>query len=258
MLLIISPSKTLEPSPPVCPSCTLPVFLDEAEVLSTKLKSFSKEQLARLMKLSPQLAELNFERNQSWSRPFTPQNAKPAVYSFSGDVYTSLDAKNFTESELSFAQSHLRILSGFYGVLRPLDLIQPYRLEMGTSLETSKGKNLYQFWGNTITEELNRSFQEQSESELVLINLASNEYFKSIALKKLTPAVITPVFKEKKGDTYKVVAVRAKRARGRMTRYIIKNQIRSPESIKSFSEMGYRYHSKLSKKNEWIFCRNGS
>ncbi len=255
MLIIIASSKTLESEPLTSPSHTLPVFLKETEALNQTLRNLSKEQLAELMGLSSKLAELNFERNQNWHLPFTPQNAKPALHSFSGDMYVSLAANTLTESELSFAQEHLRILSGFYGILRPLDLMQPYRLEMATSLKTAAGKNLYQFWGNKITEELNRSFAEQPEAESVLINLASNEYFKSITLKQLNAPIVTPVFKEKKGDVYKVVAIRAKKARGLMVRYLIQNQIRSSEDIKSFSEMGYAYNASLSTETEWVFLR---
>lgn len=256
MLIILSPAKTLNIAPLTSPLYTEPTFLAEAEKLNKKLKGFSREQLGKEMKLSPSLAELNYERNQVWGLPFTPENAKPAIHTFQGDVYQGLKAEDFTKEELEFAQNHLRILSGLYGVLRPMDLIQPYRLEMGTALKIGKHKNLYQFWGHKITETLNTDLENQKDSDGILLNLASHEYFKSIVPEKLQIPVITPDFKEDKGKGYQTFGLLVKRARGLMARYLVKNQISSVEEIKSFNLEGYQFNPQLSSESQWVFTRN--
>lgn len=254
MLMVISPAKTLDfASPSKTSTFTTPDFLDDAAELVDTLQEFSPAKLAKLMSISDKLAGLNAARYGSWSLPFEPDNAKQALLAFKGDVYTGLDADSFKAKDFKFAQQHLRILSGLYGLLRPLDLIQPYRLEMGTKLSNNKGKDLYSFWDNKITEQINKQLKKQKNP--VLVNLASNEYFKSIKPKHLSGEVITPVFKEYKNGQYKVVALFAKKARGMMAAYIIKNKITEPENIKNFAVDGYRFNKKLSKGNEWVFSR---
>jgi hypothetical protein len=205
------------------------------------------------MKLSMNLAELNFERYHDWRKDFDATNAKQCVLAFKGDVYAGLDAASFSEADRQFAQSHLRILSGLYGLLRPLDLMMPYRLEMGTRLPSSRGKNLYEFWGQRITDALNAQLSELGDE--VLINLASNEYFKSVKQKLLKARIITPQFKEQKGDQYKMIGIYAKRARGLLSRFIIQNRLQDPEQIKDFSAEGYRYNAAHSQAEQWVFTR---
>jgi cytoplasmic iron level regulating protein YaaA (DUF328/UPF0246 family) len=254
MLIVISPAKTLDyDTPPVTGRYSEPRFLDRSQQLIDNLRNYSALDLAELMKLSMKLAELNFERYYDWSPPFTPENAKQAVLAMKGDVYTGLDAESFSDEELGFAQGHLRILSGLYGVLRPLDLMQPYRLEMGTRLPNEQGKDLYAFWGTTITEAVNRDLEAQGDG--VLINLASNEYFKSIKTRLVNGRIITPQFKEAKRGGYHMIGVYAKRARGLMSRFIIENRLSDPESIKGFAVDGYRYNGALSQGEKWVFTR---
>ena len=205
------------------------------------------------MDVSAKIAELNFERFAAWRTPFTPKNSKQAVLAFKGDVYTGLDAESLKANDFKFAQNHLRILSGLYGLLRPLDLMQPYRLEMGRKIETDRGKNLYEFWDETITEGLNQQLKK-IKSEY-LINLASNEYFKSVKPKLLNAEIITPAFKDYKNGEYKMMGVYAKKARGMLSRYIIQNQMTDPELIKDFNEDGYKFNKKLSEGNTWVFTR---
>ena len=255
MLVIVSPSKTLNTDPCSNNTHTIPVFLEEARTLNQRLRDFSKPELAKFMKLSPKLTDLNFERIQSWESPLTEHNAKPAIFTYQGDLYDSLHAKDFSTSDLEFAQKHLSILSGLYGVLRPLDLMQPYRLEMGSSLKTERGNNLYRFWGEKITDRLNQILREEPSSSPALLNLASEEYFRSVVRKKLEAPLITANFKERKGDHFKVISFAAKKARGLMTRYIIKNKITSPQEVKSFQSEGYQYNPELSREEEWIFTR---
>ena len=205
------------------------------------------------MKVSAKIADLNFDRYETWSTPFTQDNAKQAMLAFKGDVYTGLDAETFSAADFKFAQQHLRMLSGLYGLLRPLDLMQPYRLEMGTKLDTDAGKNLYEFWGSTITDGINKQLKKIKSDYLV--NLASNEYFKSVKPKEVNGEIITPDFKEFKNGDYKMIGIYAKKARGMLSRYIIQNQLTDPEDIKSFDEDGYRYNKKLSRGNNFIFTR---
>lgn len=255
MKLVISPAKTLDfDTAPVTTACTQPDFLLQSQQLIDELKTLSQAEVASLMKLSDKLAALNVARFGSWATPFTPENAKQAILAFKGDVYTGLDAETFSEEDFSFAQQHLRILSGLYGLLKPLDLIQPYRLEMGTRFNNSKGKNLYEFWDMQLTGALNRELSE--EKEAVLINLASNEYFKAVKLKNLQAEVITPVFKDQKNGQYKIISFYAKKARGLMAAYIIQNRLNTPEQIKNFDTDGYYFSEEQSKGNEWVFLRD--
>ena len=206
------------------------------------------------MGISPKLSQLNFERFVNWQLPFNMENAKQAILAFTGDVYTGIDASTLNETELQTAQTDLRILSGLYGVLKPLDLIQAYRLEMGKKLQTPKGKNLYEFWGDKITNEINKTLKEKEDK--YLINLASNEYFKSVNKKEVKAEIITPVFKDLKNGQYKVISFFAKKARGLMTRFIIQNQITDPEYLKAFNSDGYVFNPHLSKNQELVFTRD--
>ncbi|KKN34083.1 hypothetical protein LCGC14_0797250 [marine sediment metagenome] len=256
MLLVISPAKTLDfETEPTTKIYSQPRFLPESKELIAELKHFSVEQIASLMKLSDKLAALNVARYDSWNPPFDLDNAKQAVLAFKGDVYTGLDADTLDESGIEFAQQHLRILSGLYGVLKPMDLIQAYRLEMGTKLDNPHGKDLYAFWGSSLRESLEK---ETEFSDKILINLASNEYFKAVEAKKLHARIITPVFKDWKNGQYKMISFYAKKARGLMTRYIIDHQINDPEAMKQFDYEGYRFSADMSKKDEWVFTRNQS
>ncbi len=205
------------------------------------------------MGVSKKIAELNHLRYGEWHAPFTPSNAKQAIWAFRGDVYTGLGADDFDPSDLQFAQKHLRMLSGLYGVLRPLDLIQPYRLEMGTRFATQEGGDLYRFWGSKITARLNRDLKSSGSS--MLVNLASLEYFKSVRADDLDAQVVTPVFKERRNGDYKVISFVAKRARGAMSRYLVKHRIDDPADIKKFTEQGYRYNERLSDGGNWVFTR---
>lgn len=255
MKLVISPAKTLDfESAPVTQTYSDPSFLENSQLLIDELKELSQADVATLMKLSDKLAALNVARFGSWETPFTPENAKQAILAFKGDVYTGLDAESFSEEDFSFAQNHLRILSGLYGLLKPLDLIQPYRLEMGTKFANSRGKNLYEFWDMQLTDALNNEFSE--EKEPVLINLASNEYFKAVKTKNLQAEVITPVFKDWKNGQYKMISFYAKKARGLMAAYIIQNQLSDPEQLKNFDTEGYYFSEEQSKGNEWVFLRD--
>lgn len=254
MIVVLSPSKTQEFKGPRHDVFTLPALLSHSEVLISDLKRMGKKEIAQLMKVSDTLAELNYQRYHNFHLPFDPDNARQALLAFRGDVYEGMDAQNYTSEDFSFAQKHLRILSGLYGVLRPLDLIQPYRLEMGLSLINQRGKNLYEFWGNKITELLNQSLSEDIPP--ILVNLASQEYFKVIKPKELGASILTVSFKEKKGEAYKVVGFFAKRARGMMADFIIKNRITKPEDMQHFAQAGYRFTPELSGMDEWVFCRD--
>ena len=252
MKIVISPAKSLdfETSAPI-KKYSEGVFLKEAAKLNAVLKKKSPKKLSELMHISDKLVQLNYERNQSWSLPFTLNNAKQAIYAFKGDVYRGLDVETLPKEKIKQLQEKLRILSGQYGVLKPLDLMQPYRLEMGTKLAVGNSKNLYQFWGNSITNALN---DELKDDEL-FINLASNEYFKAVKPKELKVPVITPIFKEFKNGNYKTIAIFAKLARGYMTRYIVQNNIETIDGIKGFNIEGYGFDSKLSTKTELVFTR---
>jgi uncharacterized protein len=258
MIVILSPSKTLDFSDTQTSlahsnSYGTPDLLKETLVLIKHLKKKTAGEIAQLMSISDKLASLNYERYQSFSTPFVPQNARQALLAFKGDVYTDIAVDTYTQGDFEFAQMHVRILSGLYGLLRPLDLIQPYRLEMGTRLSTSKGNSLYEFWGDKITKQLNQHFQEHPRKTLV--NLASNEYFKAVNPKKLKAGIITPIFKQYKNGNYKVIALFAKRARGTMTNFIIQKKIDEVERLKTFNEAAYEYNERLSSETEWVFVR---
>ncbi|MET0067785.1 MAG: peroxide stress protein YaaA [Candidatus Thiodiazotropha sp.] len=254
MLIVISPAKTLDyETPPTTRTHTKPRFLKDSRQLVDNLRNYSALDLAELMKLSMKLADLNFERYHDWKTPFTLNNAKQAVLAMKGDVYTGLDAESLSEESLAFAQDHLRILSGLYGVLKPLDLMQPYRLEMGTRLSNPSGKDLYAFWGETITQAINKDLKSQGDD--VLINLASNEYYKSIKPKLIKGRIITPQFKERKNGGYQMIGVFAKKARGLMSRYIIDKRLHDPEALKRFKLEGYVFNKALSKGDQWVFTR---
>ena len=252
MKLVLSPAKSLDyESKLPTRRGTTPAFLDHSEKLNTILKKKSVKSLGQLMGISKNLSELNYERNQDWSLPFTKENARPAIYAFSGDVYRGLDAYTIDTDKLDKMQNTIRILSGLYGVLRPLDLIQPYRLEMGTKMPVGKNKNLYEFWQKDITEALNK---EMEDNELFL-NLASNEYFKAIDTKTLKVPVIDIKFQELKNGSYKTIAIYSKLARGLMTRFIMDTDANTLEDIKGFDYENYRFTEKLSDERELVFTR---
>ena len=257
MLLVISPAKNLDfESPSPTADSTQSDFLEESALLIDELRELAPHDISSLMKISDKLGTLNFERFQDWQPPFNGDNAKQAVMAFNGDVYTGLDAASFDDADLAFAQGHLRILSGLYGLLRPLDLMQAYRLEMGTKFANQRGKNLYEFWGTQITDALNTQLKSL-ESE-VLVNLASNEYFRSVKPKTLQAEIITPVFKDWKVDKYKIISFYAKKARGLMCNYAIKNKIVDAEQLKQFDLAGYVYNEAMSSSNEWVFTRDAA
>ena len=254
MILVVSPAKSLyDHSPVQFPKFTQADFLPEAEKIVSVMKKKKPAQLSKLMGISAKLAELNFHRFQEWSLPFSPENSWQAVLMFNGDVYQGLKAETFSDAEFETAQQKLRILSGVYGLLKPLDLIQPYRLEMGTTVGISRKKNLYEFWQTKITAKLNQEFKESGQK--VLINLASNEYFGAIDTKKLKSRIITPAFKEHRDGNYQMISFFAKRARGLMSRFIIQNQISDPEEMKAFDLEGYYFNNQLSKEDNWVFTR---
>ncbi|MCM1984809.1 peroxide stress protein YaaA [Lyngbya confervoides] len=251
--MVISPAKTLEFQGEPWEDFSIPEQLDRSQVLVDSLRALSAEDLGHLMKISPRLAQLNFQRFQAFRTPFTPQNARQALFAFRGDVYKGIDIDTYEREDLQFAQRSLRILSGLYGVLRPLDLIQPYRLEMGTKLQTAQGNTLYGFWGRHISEQLKGALSDHDYP--CLINLASSEYFKAVDPAALHYPVISMVFREKKAEKYKVVAIHAKRARGLMVDYAIRQRIEQPEKLQQFAVEGYRFSPQLSSDYEWVFCR---
>jgi len=254
MLLVVSPAKKLDFDTPLATNeFSQPTLLGHSELLMDRCVKLSPDQIASLMKLSDKLAGLNAARFGEWSLPFSPDNARQAILAFNGDVYTGLDANSFSDTDFSFAQQHFRILSGLYGLLNPLDLMQAYRLEMGTRLDNVRGNNLYQFWGDIITKELNQALTEQGDN--ILVNLASNEYFKAVNKKTLKAEIITPQFKDWKNDQYKMISFFAKKARGLMARFIIQNQLTDIEQLKTFDLAGYEFNADLTQGNEWVFTR---
>lgn len=254
MLILISPAKTLDFDTPAHTQLrSEPDFLDASQQLIDELRELAPQDISALMKISDKLGTLNYQRFADWQTPFTPDNAKQAVLAFRGDVYTGLNADDFGDDDFAFAQQHLRILSGLYGLLRPLDLIQPYRLEMGTKFANSGGKNLYEFWGQRITDAINAQF---SDAGPLLLNLASNEYFSAVKPKLLNADVITPVFKDYKNGKYKIISFYAKKARGLMSAYVIKQRITDAEKLKQFDTDGYYYCPEQSTATEWVFLRD--
>lgn len=256
MITVISPAKNLDyETPPATDKFTQPELLEHSEVLMKVCRELTPAQIGSLMKISDKLSGLNAARFSEWSQPFTINNAKQAALAFNGDVYGGLEASTLTASDLDYAQSHLRILSGLYGLLKPLDLMQAYRLEMGTKLENSRGKNLYEFWGSIIADKLNEVTKAQDAQYLV--NLASNEYFKAVDKKALNAQIITPQFKDCKNGQYKVISFYAKKARGMMARYIIENQVTQLSQLKEFTVDGYYYSAEATAKElEPVFLRD--
>ncbi|MET1076837.1 MAG: peroxide stress protein YaaA [Pseudomonas sp.] len=254
MLMVISPAKTLDfETPPVTEHFTHPEHLDHAQELVSQLRTYSPTQLAELMHLSDKLAGLNAARFGSWTPTFSPDNAKQALLAFKGDVYTGMQAETFDEADFAFAQTHLRMLSGLYGLLRPLDLMQPYRLEMGTRLGNARGKDLYAFWGDLISGWLQQALRDQGDQ--VLLNLASNEYFSAVQRPQLDARIIDVQFRDLKNGQYKIISFHAKKARGLMSRYVIKERLRDPLGLQDFNAEGYRYAREQSQPDRLVFLR---
>lgn len=254
MLIVISPAKTLDfETAPITKDHTQAGFLKESRQLVSQLKKLTPAEVSSLMKISDKLGLLNFLRFNEWKTPFTLNNSKQALLAFKGDVYTGMNAESFSNQDLKFAQKYLRILSGLYGVLKPLDLIQSYRLEMGTHFENKKGKDLYEFWGSKLTDQINQDLKASKSKHL--INLASNEYFKSLQVKNINAEIIVPVFKDYKNGQYKIISFYAKKARGSMSAYIIKNKLKNPEDIKAFNVDGYKFNQSKSNATNYVFLR---
>jgi len=254
MIITLSPSKGQDfETPALTKKYSRPADLKASELLIKELRKIKSDRLQELMDVSRNIAELNVGRYKSFKTPFTPKNARQALLAFKGDVYAGIDVEHFDAEDFDYAQDHLRILSGLYGCLRPLDLIQPYRLEMKTKLQNPRGENLYQFWGEQITNRLNKALKKQQPP--ILVNLASNEYFKSVKPQLLQGELLTINFKETKNGKTRVVAIFAKRARGMMADYIIRNRIEEPAGIKKFRKGGYRFSKDLSDERQWTFER---
>ncbi len=256
MIIVLSPAKSLDyDTPPHIQAHTLPDFIDDAAALVDELRVLSPQQIASLMDISDPLAQLNFQRYADWSRTFSPANAKQAVLAFNGDVYEGFDARSLSAADLDYAQRHVRVLSGLYGLLRPLDLLQPYRLEMGTRFENARGKDLYAFWGERITRALNTQLNAREGASRVLVNCASTEYFRSVKPKLLDAPVVTPVFEDWKGGRYKIISFHAKRARGLMARHVVENRIATPDGLKAFAAEGYAFDAAASNDATYVFRR---
>jgi cytoplasmic iron level regulating protein YaaA (DUF328/UPF0246 family) len=255
MLILLSPAKTLDfDNARIIKQKSYPEFPKQAAELVSILKSFDTKSLMELMKISPKLASLNVERFKTWQHQPDENIMRQAICAFSGDVYTGLQVADWNEDDFEFSQEHIRILSGLYGILRPLDYISPYRLEMGTKLHTKRGENLYQFWNDTLQKNIQNQLRTQGDD--VLLNLASNEYFKAIQTKKLNARIISPQFKDAKNGQYKLISFFAKKARGLMARYVIKNRITQIEKLKEFTDGGYYFNDRLSKGDQWVFTRD--
>jgi len=257
MLAVISPAKTLDFESPVpTDRCTQPQFLEEAKELVRRLREMTESELEALLSISPKLAELNAQRYRAWKPPFNLDNARQALFAFKGDVYTGFELDAYDEADFEYAQEHLRILSGLYGVLRPLDLMQAYRLEMGTDLKTKRGTDLYEFWGGKIADALNEAVAASGTD--LLVNLASREYFASVDRDRLEARVVTPAFKDWKNGTYKVLSFFAKQARGTMADYLIRERCSSLQKLRAFRGMGYAYNADLSEGDDLVFTRDES
>ncbi len=254
MIITLSPSKgqDFEQAAPT-QTYSIPEQLKDSEQLIAQLKNYSQQEIAKMMSISENLAKLNYQRYKDFSTPFNPQNAKGALFAFKGDVYSGINKASMNQADFEYAQEHLRILSGLYGCLRPLDLIQPYRLEMKTKLANNRGDNLYQFWGDSITKLLNKALERQKEK--VLLNLASNEYYKSVKPKEINGKIIAVAFKENKDGKSRIIAIYAKKARGMMTDFIIRNRIETIEGIKAFDYADYKYDKSVSKEDLLVFSR---
>ncbi len=253
MIAVLSPAKTLDLQNEERLAYTLPRFKKESQELAGILKNLSQKELQKLMQISAKLTDLNFDRYQKFRKKETLTNAKQAIWAFKGDVYLGLKAEELNDKQILFAQDHIRILSGLYGILRPLDLMQPYRLEMGTKLENTQGKDLYAFWQDKISKSLTKELKQFSEN--VIVNLASKEYFKSISNTGLKAEVLNIDFREYKGDELKFISFNAKKARGLMARYMIDEQIKKPELLKGFNYEGYAFDQNISTQNTWFFTR---
>lgn len=257
MLIVVSPAKSLDyESPLVTQKASKAQFMDQSAILIEQLRQLSPPEVGELMKISDKLADLNFGRYLSWQEKATAKNARPAVLAFKGDVYQGLQAESFSEEDFQYAQEHFRMLSGLYGLLRPLDLMQPYRLEMGTKLPNERGANLYEFWGEQISEALNKQLKK-TKSE-VLLNLASNEYFSAVKPAVIKTEIVSPVFKDFKSGKYKIVSFYAKKARGTMSRWVIQNRVQDPAKLKDFDVDGYRYNAAESTDTKPVFLRDSS
>lgn len=257
MLFLLSPAKTLDfENAALTDSYTQPRLLDDAKILNQDARKLSAEDVKSLMGVSDKIADLNVQRFQDWSTPFNLQNAKQAAYAFKGDVYTGLNIETCGEEAVEYVQHHVRILSGLYGLLRPLDLMQPYRLEMGVKFENTRGPNLYKFWGSKISDSLNEDLGEDKID--VLVNLASNEYFKAVDKKAINARIVTPVFKDLKNGAYKIISFYAKKARGLMVRYAADNHVEDVEALKNFDYEGYRFCEEQSKGDTWVFLRDSA
>ena len=257
MLTVLSPAKTLDyESPSITDQTSTPQFMDQSALLVDDARALAPDDIRSLMGVSEAIASLNHERFMNWAPESTTANAKQAILAFKGDVYTGLEAETMSTNDLEFAQAHLRILSGLYGLLRPLDLMQPYRLEMGLKFSNQRGKNLYEFWGERITDAINADLA--SAGTETLVNLASNEYFKAVKIKSLNADIITPQFKDLKNGQYKMISFFAKKARGVMARYIIDNQLTDPEQLKSFTGSGYYFSAEQSSGNNLVFLRDSA
>lgn len=257
MLIVLSPAKTLDyDTAPVTRKVSLPELLARSSSLVEDARKLTPEGIQKLMGVSEKLAQLNHERFMNWGEPFTRDNAKQAILAFKGDVYTGLEAETMQAADFDYAQKHLRMLSGLYGVLRPLDLMQPYRLEMGLKFANNGGKNLYEFWGEDITDTLHR--QLKSIGAEVLVNLSSNEYFRAVKPRLLNADIVTPIFKDLKNGKYKVISFFAKKARGQMTRFIIDRRLQDVAGLKKFKTDGYRYNSAESTARELVFTRDST
>ncbi|GHC28151.1 UPF0246 protein [Kushneria pakistanensis] len=255
MLSVLSPAKTLDfETPSETRMATQPDYLGQSRQLIDILRDYSPQALSQLMGISDKLAGLNVARFEQWQTPFDADNAKQAILAFQGDVYTGLEASRWSEDDLEWSQSHLRILSGLYGMLRPLDLMQPYRLEMGTKLENPAGRDLYAFWRERLTQDLDRAVSESS-GDRVLINLASNEYFGAIDRKRLGADVVTPVFKDAKNGQYRIISFYAKKARGMMSAWMVQQRLEKRDDLKAFDLGGYRYNAAMSDHDSWVFTR---
>ncbi|GAB3324641.1 YaaA family protein [Haliea atlantica] len=255
MLTVLSPAKTLDfDHPAPTRRSTQPRFLEQSAALVEDARELRPEDIRELMGVSEKIAELNFRRFHNWATPFDRDNAKQALFAFRGDVYTGLDADSLEAEEIAFAQQHLRILSGLYGLLRPLDLMQPYRLEMGLKFVNRGGRNLYAFWGDSLTRSLNSELGRSGSR--VLVNLASNEYFRALQPGDLDAELVTPVFKDLKNGKYKVISFYAKKARGQMARYILRERLNEPAGLREFAVDGYRYNPELSTAREPVFTRD--
>ena len=257
MLTVLSPAKTLDyESPSVTDQTSTPQFMDQSALLVDDARTLAPDDIRSLMGVSEAIASLNHERFMNWAPESTTANAKQAILAFKGDVYTGLEAETMSANDLEFAQAHLRILSGLYGLLRPLDLMQPYRLEMGLKFSNQRGKNLYEFWDERITDAINADLA--SAGTETLVNLASNEYFKAVKTKSLNADIITPQFKDLKNGQYKMISFFAKKARGVMARYIIDKQLTDPEQLKSFTGSGYYFSAEQSSGNNLVFLRDSA